>query len=478
MKKRQPVKRAKKPATRVNRKSFGWGVHHDIAKSLDKYEKHVIHHRIKRRTEFTAERVTWIGLKGGFISSAYILAASVAALISGALNADWISFVPAVTEFNGLFLTLGLIYVLYWIKSALDERPEGDASYSIEQDALMIAGVLVMQIMFFVACYYFIFPTAEGYHEGGIAGMEENAVGSVSDFVGKIRSSINATVSQPVLHRLSPATSTTLVSTTTTTTVDASCFDGVLNQGEQRIDCGGPCGECGSIGVDVMEVMNCSSVKFNDVFLNLTDWGVGTKLWQVDNPIDNFKLFCGNKPVDNFFLLGRGARKDYYSKESMRGRTVIGEYRLRVSCNIKGYAVKDLTNCSLLKVVVTVDDKWGQGFWNDEIAAVKMSQEELLKASLPVSVVTNTVPAEATTTTSIIAGVSENYTQVTLRLETDCPTCLADLRYRLTNADGIASSDALDSKQSLWVIVYNKNVTDLPNILTLLKDFSPSVISD
>ncbi len=68
------------------------------------------------------------------------------------------------------------------------------------------------------------------------------------------------TTEEPTTTEPPTTTSSTTTSSTTTTTIEATCSDGVQNQGEEGIDCGGPCKSCPSAGNFYPIVMGVSIV--------------------------------------------------------------------------------------------------------------------------------------------------------------------------------------------------------------------------
>ncbi|MAF20385.1 MAG: hypothetical protein CMI55_01755 [Parcubacteria group bacterium] len=59
-----------------------------------------------------------------------------------------------------------------------------------------------------------------------------------------------------------------------------SCDDGILNQSEERIDCGGPCAPCQSINTEDLEVLLVKAVSAQDSFYDL--------IVQIRNPNKNY----------------------------------------------------------------------------------------------------------------------------------------------------------------------------------------------
>lgn len=382
----------------------------------------------------------WIGIKGGIISSICCIPVIILVPILVLLGAESFTIAFALTKYRIPLIILGSLFVLISLRLSIRKRYGYCNAKTVLKNRYIIAVALLTQISFFLISYYVILPAISNYVF--TRDLEEQEAEPIM---------VTTTISTTTI----PETT----SSTTTTTIEETCFDGIRNQNEERVDCGGVCGECGTIGVTVNSVGQCSDLEYNALYVSLTDYGVGSRKWMEKTPKDSFQLFCDNESVKNFFRLERRFG-DNYVPTNMYVKNIVGEYVLLVACKRKRF-IEDISECKSVSVNVSSGKYRGFG---------------TLTKSTEITTTSTTTSTTSTTVTTTIEPRFVGYEQVTLKLNTYCPTCVPAAKYLLTNTKGVISAKFPDPKKKLWIITYNQSVTDPHEIMSNVRDFDPVIV--
>jgi hypothetical protein len=123
-----------------------------------------------------------------------------------------------------------------------------------------VAAALVLVMLLLAAVGGYVYYTK--YRKNA---TEESFVDYPTDglMVINVTTSVPTTVTPTtsVLSTVSTVLSTSIPTSIPTTTMRATCYDGIQNQGEVSVDCGGPCLPCVKTAADVAACFNSKGMK-------------------------------------------------------------------------------------------------------------------------------------------------------------------------------------------------------------------------
>lgn len=395
-----------------------------------------------------------IGVKGGILSSLCCIPVIILVPLLVILGAESFALAFAFTKYRTYFIILGFAFVVFSIRTALKRKYGCCDIGAVKANKIVIAVALLTQITFFITTYYLILPAISNFvFTRGIAQDNEQV-----NFLPPL-------ITETTSTSLPETTTLSTTSTSTTSTPKQSCFDGVKNQGEEYVDCGGPCSACGTIGVGIKRLDECNSMKYNDLYLILENRGVRSRNWGVKDAADYFTITCDGTDIKSFHL-EREYAGGHYSPRRMKADPIPGDYRIRIACE-REFGIKDARKCMEINVEIAKGRDTGVGIYTQATTSTSTTQSQTTTS-------TSIPPKPQTSSTTIKKG----YRTLTLELNTYCPTCVPAAKYLLVNTRGVAQAKFPDPKAKIWIITYNPGETSPDKIMSRVRDFDPNILEE